>query len=202
MAVGVQNERLGRQLTFHSHSSVVKVNRNTDAKLNMNKFDRRLGIGNVNQSNGVYTQFDRLAKHDHRNSMEGNHLEGIDRHTAAAQYVSPRVPEPDDDGDADSSVAEPIVSLQADESGDAVTENGERDDRFVVRSRALRHHLPPHHRAPITEHLHDAIGFSGPHGVPIARLAATRSLGAPQTSMFIRTARAGSRSSRLAGPPV
>ncbi|KAJ4111093.1 hypothetical protein NW760_006172 [Fusarium oxysporum] len=121
---------------------------------------------------------------------------------AAAQYVSPRVPEPDDDGDADSSVAEPIVSLQADESGDAVIENGERDDRFVVRSRALRHHLPPHHRAPITEHLHDAIGFSGPHGVPIVRLAATRSLGAPQTSMFIRTARAGSRSSRLAGPPV
>ncbi|KAG7426687.1 hypothetical protein Forpi1262_v012251 [Fusarium oxysporum f. sp. raphani] len=134
----------------------------------MNKFDRRLGIGNVNQSNG------------HGGKSSG-------RHRSSYQQLP---------------MAEPIVSLQADESGDAVIENGERDDRFVVRSRALRHHLPPHHRAPITEHLHDAIGFSGPHGVPIVRLAATRSLGAPQTSMFIRTARAGSRSSRLAGPPV
>ncbi|KAI1066193.1 hypothetical protein LB506_008201 [Fusarium annulatum] len=112
----------------------------------------------------------------------------------------PRVPQPEDD-DLDPPEVDTIVSLQA-ASLDTVAETWERDESFVVRSRTLGHHLPPHHRAPITEHLHGAMGSQVPHGVPVQQLASARRLGAPQVSMFMRTASASSQSSALAGPPI
>ncbi|KAG5765863.1 hypothetical protein H9Q72_006067 [Fusarium xylarioides] len=112
----------------------------------------------------------------------------------------PRVPQPDDD-DLGPPEVESIVSLQA-ASLDAVAETWERDESFIVRSRTLGHHLPPHHRAPITEHLHGAMTSQIPHGVPVQRLASTRSLAAPRLSMLMRTASASSQSSNLAGPPI
>ncbi|KAF5603159.1 uncharacterized protein FSUBG_7382 [Fusarium subglutinans] len=112
----------------------------------------------------------------------------------------PRVPQPDD-VDLDPLESDTIVSLQA-SSLDTVAETWERDESFVVRSRTLGHHLPPHHRAPITEHLHVAMTSQIPHGVPVQRLASTRRLVAPQVGMLTRTTSTSSQSSNLAGPPV
>ncbi|KAF5676664.1 hypothetical protein FCIRC_6959 [Fusarium circinatum] len=112
----------------------------------------------------------------------------------------PRVPQPDD-VDLDPLESDTIVSLEA-SSLDTVAETWERDESFVVRSRTLGHHLPPHNRAPITEHLHGAMTSQIPHGVPVQRLAITRSLQVPQVSKLIRTTSVSSQSSALAGPPV
>jgi hypothetical protein len=112
----------------------------------------------------------------------------------------PRVPQPEDD-DLDTPETDTIVSLQG-AYLDTVAETWGRDESFVVRSRTLGHHLPPHHRAPITEQLHDALRSQIPHGVPVQRVVSTRSLGVPQVSMLMRTASASSQTSNLAGPPI
>ncbi|KAF4442109.1 hypothetical protein FACUT_2333 [Fusarium acutatum] len=94
-----------------------------------------------------------------------------------------------------------MVSFQA-ASLDAVAETWERDESFVVRSRTLGHHLPPHHPAPITEHLHGTMASQIPPGAPVQRLASTRSPECPRVSMLMRRASASSQSSDLAGPPI